>query len=92
MNAQVVDDTDDDSVEKKNALIGQQLISLIQTVHQGMRPFILIFPSLEGDGTTGTQALTNISNVPYLRSVLKEHLKATKSVTEFDRIPTAALN
>lgn len=92
MNAQVAVDTDEESIERKNALIGEQLISLIQAIHSQMRPFVLIFPALEGEVRTNAQALTNISSVPYLRDVLREHLKATRSVKEFEHVPKASMN
>lgn len=92
MSTQAAVDTDETSVEEKNALIGHQLITLIQEIHQGMRPFVLIFPSLEGDKNLNAQAMTNISNVAYLRTVLKEHLRATRGVSEFEHVPKTAMN
>lgn len=92
MSAPAVEVPEDDGVEAKNALIGQQLIALIQEVHNGMRPFVLIFPALDGDARSSAQALTNISSVPYLRNVLREHLRATKTISEFERIPKASMN
>lgn len=78
------------STEDLNNLIGEQVVHLITELHGEMRPFVLIFPPIPSDPIPNPQSLTNISNVAYLRHVLREHLEIAKSIMDFDKVSRPA--
>lgn len=84
-----MDEPTQESIEEKNELIGRQLVSLIQSMHQDIRPFVLIFPSPEDEGML--QSFTNIKNMRKLRSILRQHLQMAKDAEEMVTVPTASV-
>lgn len=84
--------TEAERIQELNNRIGEQILKLMQSLHGAVRPFILLLPPLIEDQDPRPQALTNISDVSYMCSVLKAHLQIAGEMAQFDHIPQGLLN
>lgn len=70
--------------QELNNRIGEQLITLIEGMHGKSLPFILIMPPTTDD--LEAQLVTNVENIKFIRSTLKQ---LEKSLGKVDKLNNA---